>query len=430
MHYMKRLLSLIVLLTVVTFSFAQRTITMEKEGGIYKIPCTVNGAKMKMYFDTGASSVSLSMDIANYLYENDYIKKEDIIGKGKSYVASGDIVNHVVINLRDVEIGGMHLKNIEATVMDGLNVPLLLGQSAIQALGSITIRGNLLVINDAPKTYLTDAEVESLQQDYVNHMSYGSYLAARDCILKIMSARNINIAEYDALSRCYLECGQYDECLENSNKVLKRPEIDKEENSLYKDRAVRFIAECYYNKKQYDEAVLWYEKAMTQTAKNFPFDELRRAIKNLAMAYGRIGNKEKCHKTFNNLLLIDNMVNYTIESTKITSKKYKGVDFVQNLADDYMAIADACIEEIEDAKPSIPLAIALRMQCDYLGYDYYKVINGNQRGFNLKLGHILYQRGLYADDVEDAEKYIRLAEAWGDKDANKFLMKARADGSK
>lgn len=426
---MKRLLSLIVLLTIVTFSFAQRTITMEKEGGIYKIPCTVNGAKMKMYFDTGASSVSLSMAIANYLYENDYIKKEDIIGKGKSFVASGDIVNHIVINLRDVEIGGMHLKNIEATVMDGQNVPLLLGQSAIQALGSITIRGNLLIINEAPKTFLTDAEVEGLQQEYVTHMKNRRYYAARDCILKIKAARNINIAGYDALSRCYMECGQYNECIENSRETLIKPGIEDKDNYIYKNRAEFNLAESYYYNEEYEKAIAWYEKALSKSSPFIDMEQIIGYCKNAAMCSGYIGNHERCKELFRLVFGLHRLEEYDFdESTRVTCKKYKGVDWIVKLSEDYMVYARACIKGFIDWKPSSAYANALLMQCNYLGYDYDKVINGYQRGYNLKLGHILYRRGLYSDDVEVADKYIRLAESWGDKDAAEFLMKIRAGG--
>ena len=127
--------------------FSQRVIQMEQEGGVYKIPCTVNGAKLKMIFDTGASTVCLSLATAVFLYQNDYITKSDFKGTGYSSTASGDIVDHMKINLRDIEIGGMHLYNVEGVVMESLTAPLLLGQSAIQKLGSITIRGNQLIIN-------------------------------------------------------------------------------------------------------------------------------------------------------------------------------------------------------------------------------------------------------------------------------------------
>lgn len=126
----------------------QIVIQMEKDGGIYKIPCLVNGAKMKMFFDTGASTVSLSMSMANYLYENDYLKKEDIIGSGMTQTADGSIVDNIIINIRDIEISGLHIENITATVVEAQDAPLLLGQSAIQQLGKISIDGNLLIIHN------------------------------------------------------------------------------------------------------------------------------------------------------------------------------------------------------------------------------------------------------------------------------------------
>lgn len=58
---MKRLYMIIVTsILLCNYALGQKTIKMEKEGGIYKISCKVNGAPMKMYFDTGASTVSIS----------------------------------------------------------------------------------------------------------------------------------------------------------------------------------------------------------------------------------------------------------------------------------------------------------------------------------------------------------------------------------
>ena len=103
---------------------------------------------MKMVFDTGASTVCLSMATAMYLYQNGFIKSSDIVGAGKSSTANGDIVNNVVINIRDIEIEGIHLYNVEGVVMESLTAPLLLGQTAIKQLGTITINGNQLIIHN------------------------------------------------------------------------------------------------------------------------------------------------------------------------------------------------------------------------------------------------------------------------------------------
>ena len=106
------------LLFFALFSFSnlygQRRILMEKEGGVYKVPCTVNGARMKFIFDTGAAKVSLSLAMAQYLFENGYLSKNDIVGSSKSSIASGEIVDNIDIIIRDIEINGLHLKNVHA----------------------------------------------------------------------------------------------------------------------------------------------------------------------------------------------------------------------------------------------------------------------------------------------------------------------------
>ena len=59
---------------------AQVTIQMEKDGGVYKVPCNVNGVKMKFIFDTGASTVSMSQTMAQFLLDGEYLSVSDIKG--------------------------------------------------------------------------------------------------------------------------------------------------------------------------------------------------------------------------------------------------------------------------------------------------------------------------------------------------------------
>lgn len=145
---MKRLfLFVVTFILVCNYAFGQKTIRMEKDGGIYKISCKVNGAPMKMYFDTGASTVSISRATALYLLENDLIGPQDFRGKTQATTADGSISDKMVINLRDIEIAGLHLRDVQATVSYSLNAPLLLGQTAIQRLGKISLQGNILTIH-------------------------------------------------------------------------------------------------------------------------------------------------------------------------------------------------------------------------------------------------------------------------------------------
>ncbi len=149
-----------VLMVIPIFSDAQTKIKMEKDAGIYKVGCKVNGAPMKMYFDTGATVVSISRATAIYLYDNDLISKDDFIGKMNTATAEGAIVDNMLIRLKDVEIGGLHLKDVEAVVTSSLNAPLLLGQSVISRLGKISLEGDILTIHSSKSESLSKEQRE------------------------------------------------------------------------------------------------------------------------------------------------------------------------------------------------------------------------------------------------------------------------------
>lgn len=170
--------------------YSQIVIPMQQDNGVYRVQCKVNGAKMKMVFDTGASAVSLSLNIAQYLYDNDYISDSDILEQGQSQTADGRIVDHLKINIKDLEIGGQHIENVAAIVMANQNAPLLLGQSAIQKLGRIQIEGSNLIILDANEE-LTDEEIDQYaeiadqamkDQDFAKSELYYSKLYNGDCL--------------------------------------------------------------------------------------------------------------------------------------------------------------------------------------------------------------------------------------------------------
>lgn len=62
-----------------------------------------------LHFDTGASVVSISSVEATFMMKNDYIKPTDIIGKQNYLNANGEISEGTVINLRNVNFGGLNL---------------------------------------------------------------------------------------------------------------------------------------------------------------------------------------------------------------------------------------------------------------------------------------------------------------------------------
>ncbi len=117
-------------------------------GGTFEIPCDINGLPLQMIFDTGASDVTISSVEANFMLKNGYLSEKDIKGKRYYQIADGQISEGTTITLREVKIGDAVLKNVDASVMKSQRAPLLLGQSAMERFGTITIdnQNNILII--------------------------------------------------------------------------------------------------------------------------------------------------------------------------------------------------------------------------------------------------------------------------------------------
>ena len=114
-------------------------IPFSKEDGVCKVKCTINNLPLYFVFDTGATDVSLSSVEATFMMKNGYLKSSDVIGKQNYMMANGEISAGTVINLRNVNFGGLDLDNIRASVVHNQTAPLLLGQSILSRLGSIEI---------------------------------------------------------------------------------------------------------------------------------------------------------------------------------------------------------------------------------------------------------------------------------------------------
>ena len=115
------------------------TIPFTPYSGCAKVDCAINGLPLSFVFDTGASLVSLSMTEANFMFKNGYLTSKDVIGNEWFYDANGDVNEGTIINIREVNFGGLTLNNVKATVVRNQKAPLLLGQSVLRRLGKIEI---------------------------------------------------------------------------------------------------------------------------------------------------------------------------------------------------------------------------------------------------------------------------------------------------
>lgn len=253
---MKRVAILLSFILLSVYSIAQKVIQMENMNGVYQIACSVNGAKMKMIFDTGASKVSLSESMANFLYDNDYITKEDILGTSKTQTADGSLHDNVVINIKDIEIYGLHLKDVQAVVISSQNAPLLLGQSAIQKLGHISLDGNRLIINDYSDN-LSEKEINEILNSAQRHYNNKSYQKVIEELQKLIVNGGLSVAGYSVLVECCFKTEQYQDCINYGRDCQRKFRNEKPSEELY--QVILDLARSYERIENYQEAIKTFQ---------------------------------------------------------------------------------------------------------------------------------------------------------------------------
>ena len=295
---MKHIIVLFIALMSCICVNAEVRIHMEKEAGVYKVPCQVNGLKMKFIFDTGAANVSISSTYAEMMLENGYLVESDFKGTTQSILADGSVVDNAVVNLRKVEIAGQTIENVTALVVASQNAPLLLGQSVIQRLGKVSIDGNYLVIHNA--NIYTEDEIEVIYnraEDLFEHNVFSEALkyykivyefwgddtdpwvlynmgicysnledksSAEICHLKAIELDGgenndgILFNAYSKLSSINTVKGDYNRSLEYSMLMQKYATTDKE-----RARAFNSIASGYWRQDDFSKAVSYSAKAIS-----------------------------------------------------------------------------------------------------------------------------------------------------------------------
>lgn len=251
----KFILSLLVT-SICTFCFGQKVILLTKHNGVYTIPCSINGIKRSLVFDTGASTVTISMQFAELLYRSGKLSDSDIKGYGKSQTATGHIVDNMAIVLRDIEISGLHLKKVDAVVIEGQNVPLLLGLSAIQKLGKVTLQVNKLIIDSSilPNSQL--AEIRSRIKSFIEKSEYS---AAISLLKRIESQDAMEERDVFNLALCYCYSKDYNKALMYCQQWVG---TYKETTPSHEPDLCYFMGLSYMGLKSHYDADTWFAKAI------------------------------------------------------------------------------------------------------------------------------------------------------------------------
>ena len=252
----KRSFIFIVFIIASLSCFGQKVIQLTKQNGVYTIPCSINGIKRSLIFDTGASTVTILMKLANLLYSMGKLKNADFKGWGRSQTASGHIVNNMAIVLRNVEIEGLHLKNVDAVIIEGQNVPLLLGLSAIQKLGKVTLLGNKLVIDTST---LDNLRLSNIRSHIESHIEKGEYREAIVLLRRIEKQEAIEEKDLFNLAQCYCYSKDYNKSLMYCQQWMGTYKITK---SSHEPDICYLMGLSYMGLKSHFDADNWFAKAI------------------------------------------------------------------------------------------------------------------------------------------------------------------------
>lgn len=212
----KQILWLCLLVTITSSVVAQTKIIMQKEGGVYTVPCKVNGLQLKFIFDTGASNVTISLTEALFMIKNNYLSKEDIYGSSYAQLANGDITENTEILLREIVISDLKLYNVRASIVHELAAPLLLGQTAISKLGKIQLDGNELTVMtkgsssyDYSNSYATNNSNSQSKKSYPSNSVYNKNFTGTQAVFSyspilekpdMVNSKPIGKAENDSVT--------------------------------------------------------------------------------------------------------------------------------------------------------------------------------------------------------------------------------------
>jgi predicted aspartyl protease len=113
---------------------------IKRDGGTYELPIILNQTlKQNFILDSGASDVSISNSIFKLLQNSGSVKDADFLQPAYYQFADGSVVLKRRINLKELRIGNYIINDVAASISDDNDAPLLLGQSVLRKLGTISI---------------------------------------------------------------------------------------------------------------------------------------------------------------------------------------------------------------------------------------------------------------------------------------------------
>lgn len=115
-----------------------RAVTLKRgPDGHYRAEALINGAKVSVLVDTGATGVAISQNVANKLG----LKSNSAI---RTSTANGDSVAYMT-RLQSVKLGGVEAHDVAATIAPGLDGDVLLGMSFLGRMDVQLYKGEMTI---------------------------------------------------------------------------------------------------------------------------------------------------------------------------------------------------------------------------------------------------------------------------------------------
>jgi len=105
--------------------------------GHYRAQALINGEKVDVLVDTGATGVAISQEVADKLQ----LKSINAV---RTNTANGDSLGYMV-RLESVQIGGVRANNVSAMIATGLNGAALLGMSFLGRMDVRLYKGEMTI---------------------------------------------------------------------------------------------------------------------------------------------------------------------------------------------------------------------------------------------------------------------------------------------
>ena len=118
---------------------SRMAVPLKQDGGIFVVPVEINGAiTLEFAVDSGASDVSVPLDVFSTLRRTRTIKASDIIGEQTYVLADGSRSRSIMFTIRSLKVGDKVVENVKGSVAPSQGT-LLLGQSFLERFKSWSI---------------------------------------------------------------------------------------------------------------------------------------------------------------------------------------------------------------------------------------------------------------------------------------------------